>query len=326
MLEPDYDAPRDQERVFHYFDAEAGVWISLANFNTPEHMAAFITVDNVLYAVGCLDPQFRTRTPGMLPLLKDFFKYNSETYIWERLPSMSKPHDAETVKLVSLDGCIYVIGGVYYDLNDDDVERFDIEKGEWETLAHLPERFNMTSAISYQGRILVYGILRQENYMMLEYRQDTDTWEIVLLDPLQNPNHDRYDPSVPLVFVHHGLVYRVVYEKTPKSRMLWWARDDRIMNQHKPSVVHNLRIDGPGTEVSIGDRIDQNLIPLNLCGALRIQDEVLVNARGFIVQTNLKIGKDQKADVDLSSWGSIEVGHHDSNVTYFTFDKKKLDF
>ena len=63
----------------------------------------------------------------------DFYVFDMETKLWEKLPSMIRTHDVEFLRLVYSDGFIYVIDQISKVL-----ERFHMEENKWELLPEPP--------------------------------------------------------------------------------------------------------------------------------------------------------------------------------------------
>ena len=155
----------------------------------------------------------------------------------------------------------------------------------------------------------------------------------------------------PALFEVQGNIYRVMYRRPDKEDAVstsnyynmprqWSRRPDKedavsTSNYYNTPVVHVLELQSlrNGITVSVGEEINQDWIPTNRIGAFRIQDDVFVNATGFVKMTDIKIEADRNSDVDLRAWESFALKWNEyisadllenSNIIYFTFDKNKF--
>ena len=290
-------------------------WKQIRKLAKPPHLASLIVVGRSLYAVGGY------YDVGHIRHGRDFYVFDSEKNSWKELPSMIHPHDVDYLKLVHLDGFIYVAGGyaVTFRGNVNTVERFDLVEEKWEVLSALPDIRHVlwSDPFIYQGRILISGVGARSllGHEILQYNNSTNAWQTVLTE--YSNNLERVEPAL---FVHQGNLYRVVYKSSGNYRL------------HKP-VVHVLELNRNGIGLSVGEEVKQDWIPANRVGAFRIQEDVFVNAKGYVQMSDLKIESDQTSDVDLQIWEGFALKWEEcsptgllqsSNVTCFTFDKKKL--
>ena len=303
---------------FQYFKVDDMEWKQMRKFTKPPHLASLIVVGGSLYAVGgCCDDV------GDMHYEQDFYVFDVEKNSWKELPSMIHPHDMEYLKLVHLDGFIYVSAG-YCRGNfhgNNIVERFDLAEEKWEVLSELPGRdIRWSEPFIYQGRILISGVEVSvlKWHQIFEYNSSANAWQTILTEPFDN-----LAKVEPVLFVNQGNIYRVVYKSSDEYLLC------------KP-VVHVLELKSirNGIGLSVGEEVNQDWIPANRLGAFRIQRDVFVNAKGYVQMTNLKIESDQTSDVDLQIWEGFALKWENytldsgllqsSNVTCFTFDKKKF--
>ena len=288
---------------------------------------------------------------------KKFLCYNASLNKWEPLPSMKKAR--QSFPMVSLDGYIYAIGG--YDehrkLLIGDVERFSIAKDEWESLASLPEGFHWVSAVTYDKKILAYGISgsvvtsndpagkvtrsNARKHVLHMYDPSTKAWQCI--DEEDHTTSVTYGnnlraliSSEALLFKYKDHCYRVLYKwhtskkakdtsgrKSKEKTPLWPS--DLYLKAHSVAVLE-LKPEGDNSEVSVGESINQDLIGGNRVGAFHIQNEVFVNVNGSVFKTELKIGAEQTEKVNLHGWKGFKIAKEHSNVVYFTFDQQKLGY
>ena len=312
---------RDGDCHFQYFNFDDMEWKQIQKLATPPHLASLVVVGRSLYAVcgDCYDDGDMQSSHA-----KDFFVFDVENNRWKKLPSMIYTHDMEYLKLIHLDGYIYVTGG-YSRGNfhgNDIVERFDLAEKRWEMLSALPGMdVCWSDPCIYQGRILIsgVGVSGFQGHQIFEYKNSTNAWQIILAEHFDDL---AVESSGPVLFEHRGNIYRIVYKMS----------DTYLL--YKP-VVHVLELRSlrNGIGVSVGEEVNQDWIPANRLGAFCIQEDVFVNARGFVQMTDLKIKSDQTSDVDLQSWERFALKWEEyfsyallenSNVTCFTFDKKKF--
>ena len=260
---------------------------------------------------------------------RNFHQYDGQDWV-EDLPAIEPRH---SITLVYLDGSIYAIGGEEDDQETPltSVECFNIAKQEWEDKAPMPEEFGrgfrISSAITYHGKILVYVVSREGDrfrysnsgkQVVLVYDPFADVWQTTLTE-----DHEGYgDTPDPILFLHNDVCYKVS-SMVPKQSTLY---DENKDVQCRPTV-NVLEIGEDVATVSVGEDVNQDLIPLNKVGAFRVQNEVFVNVKGFVYKTDIKIRNGQKGNVNLSKWKNMgELKNRQSNIVNFTFDLKELAY
>ncbi len=98
---------------------------------------------------------------------------------WTELTAMPEPERTE-VEATALNGELYVIGGYVPDGVTDAVAVYDPEGDSWRSAAALPQALHHVKAITYQGRILVFGgYTEAEKSVATTYAYDpeSDEWE-----------------------------------------------------------------------------------------------------------------------------------------------------
>ncbi|XP_072013826.1 uncharacterized protein [Amphiura filiformis] len=253
--------------------------------------------------------------------------------------------------LVHLNGYIYAIGGIRDSYGGDsdsnfplefgvgsilssDCERFDIARNKWKKIAPLPPHFAATSAIAYQGRILVYStIYDQHDYY--EYALETKRYEIWVYNPNKNEWQSKFSESdnttdkltQPVLVVHKDQCYRVVFRIIPRGDETDYLRAYRGLPKEEQAVVNLLKLHSSRSDVmsgvSLGEEIKQDFIEPNTLGAFRIGEDVFVTTCGDVQQTDLKIHKDEDEDIDLGKWKRFAKPYkRGSNIVNFTCDWK----
>ena len=268
-----------------YFDLEEKLWKKLSNASTLPHIASLVVAEKKLYAVvgrslyarGSQGADFNPAS------VKEFYEYDTKQNKWIKLPSMLKSHEIKAFQVLYMDGFIYVIGGQLY---SGAVERFNIADQCWEELPSLPSYYSWTSAIAYDGNILVYGVknIDESPHEILEYNPSTNMWQVVLSE--QVPADMIMILMVkPVLFVYGDQAYRVMYKRA-------WPADayDPTGSIDIP-VVNKLdrHIDG---RIAIGEEVTQNVRIANIKGAFLLQDQVFISTKGFILLTDVKMNHD----------------------------------
>ena len=327
---------------FQYFDSDTKEWKRLDQFPTPPYLASIVAVGRNIYAVGSyhnstdFDDGDNTRASNNL------YIFDAETSKWEELPSMLHVHEVEFSRLVYAGGFIYIVGDFSH---AQVVQRFHIEENKWEMLPESPigeEQTMWSVPVAYQS-ILLFNFLswRYEGgvegipqrvciHKILEYNPTTNAWQTVLMEEIENLEIVHLAPAL---FEFQGNIYRVLYKRPDRANREGILPLD--YNRQLKPIVHVLKLQSlrNGMRVSVGEEVNQDWIPINRIGAFRIQDDVFINASGFVYQTDMKIGADQTSDVDLQAWESFALKWNaltsigvleNSNVMYFTFDKNKF--
>ncbi|XP_072013100.1 kelch-like protein 38 [Amphiura filiformis] len=320
-------------------------WKRLYNFKTLPYIPSLIVVDEQLYAVGGFKVKgndwdhWASRTAKLC--LNKFVRYDAEPNQWDVLhPMKNKRYN---ILLVYLDGFLYAIGGSGRDnvyLNC--VERYDMKEMYWQRRAPLPEGYRWVSAVPYQGMILAYGV-KGSSHVITMYNPDINVWLTKLEEVITHGDYGYIDYSKdPVLFLHNGVCYRVLYRfltcDSAKNIHFWWplpiARQafvNKLEVQTLAAVCKNCPNHPKKTAiiVSIGEEIKQDRIPpsnMSKAGAFHIEDKVFVSFQGYVHQTDVTIQKGYSGYVKLGKWEEFHfgsIGMH-SNVTYFTFDKKKV--
>ena len=336
---------------FQFYDEKEREWKSLPKFCGLDHVPSLIVVNEILYAVGGLEENIepdeedycwsyrrRSRCAAYDDMFDDdeghvvsyairnFLRYNAVNNEWTHLTPMAKARQEPI--LVHLDGFIYAIAGKDsngYQIRGD-VERYDITKDCWTTLASLSDSYMYIwkSAVACQGKILVNGMSKRPfekgnnsyRHVVQVYDPSCNTWQVLLSEELG------MTPSPgPVLFQHQDNMYRVYFHNKElplkASAVLPWL-------QHSDPVVNLLKIQKNVGKISVGKEIQQDLVPSNDVGAFRINDEVFIRMKSFIHKTSLKIAANQTVNVNVDAYQNEDVPGLFGSITNFTFDKKRL--
>ena len=157
----------------------------------------------------------------------------------------------------------------------------------------------------------------------MEYNPSNNMWTTKLEEVWETSSAqyqwDKVDGEVnrilmPVLFQHGDCIYRVRYDESDKP------------------VVNKLQFQSLENDVTITvvEEVSQESIPRypslgTELGAFCVQDEVFLNVKGFVQETDLKIGQD-KSEVNLDQWRGYRWSNESrySNIVVLTFDKKKL--
>lgn len=344
----------DRYCTFNYYDQKVQQWAMLSKFPILQHSPAMIVVEGELYAAGGLaeltgyddslseseqdsdsDENYFVKTKT------DFYLYDADQNRWRRLPSMKKARF--NLHLVHNDKYIFAIGGL---TRDDDllnyVERYDLETKKWDSMASLPEGFQWTSAIPFEGKIMVYGVSkatksdpadRQSSYLCRHviqvYDPSTNTWHCALSEQRDASGTHGNSFSIitpPVLFVHNGSCYRSLHIEPTVVRDYY---GDPFHPQNPSVDLLKLETQDGAHTVTVSEAINQDLIPSNTVGAFRIQKQLFLNVRGFVHHTNEEIPADQQTSVKLKKWEKFTGVSNVYSicprmVVQFTFDEKKL--
>lgn len=293
---------------FHYFDLKEKMWKKLLKAATLPHRTSLLAAGRHLYAVRGSDFNHATA--------KDLFEYDTKQNRWLKLPSMIQTHELGTLQVVYLDGFIYAMGDQPFRGN---VERYNVVERKWEVAPSLPELYKWTSLLAYEGNILAYGVSRDGlDHRIQKYDPSSNVWQLVLSGNIPDDVSQYPEPTL---FVYQDRIFRVLYRVSPGIR------------HYEPSaytpIVHELHMKSRHTDgrISVGAKINQDLVGGNKLHAFCIQDQVFVNNRGFIQLTDLKMNQGVADDpVSERKWSEFLLRSKMDNsiVTSFTFDKKKL--
>ena len=337
---------------FQYFHTKEKRWKVLKRFAALPYSASYqsmIVINGTLYSAGGLDQKRELDhdelyhdsdsdwsdqsedSYRLVPVCqKHFYQYHATENRWTQLPSMNKSRNS--FPMVYLDGFIYAIGGsndLGFEISD--VERFDLNKKQWQVMASLPVRLQSISVRVFKGKILLHGVTpealnpetarSQVKYVLLAYHPGSDYWQEVL-EQLHEISRDR-PVHPPQLVVHKDTCYRVIYRVVPSEARTPWYRNPKCkMSVRVLEVTHKNVVE---VSVAVGDEVKQDLIPANRAGAYRIGNEVFISANSFSYNTGVTIKPDQEGDIDVEKWEPFNDINGQGGITCFTFDRKKLE-
>ena len=263
--------------------------------------ASLVVAERNLYAVQC---HLKDESPRYI------FQYNAKQNMWKQLPSMNESHGL-SFNVVYLCGYIYIIwDSTFSGL----AERYNMAEQVWEMLPNLPSLYEWTSAVAYEGNILVYGT-NSSTHEIHQYNPSTNTWQIVFSHQV-SPDVISHHPS-PVLFEYQDKVYRVMYKSS-----------DEFPHRNIP-VVNKLQMHHSRGRISVGEEVNQDLVAGNKLHSLFcIQDQIFINIKGFIQPTDMKMNHGEADDpVSERIWTEFRLCLHMNdagNIACVTFDKKKL--
>ena len=356
------DHVADNKYYFSYYDYKTASWRKLPRFSTLPDRATLIVGNGILYAVGGVrfvehrgqgycsscdiyhDEDYVTR--WSLKSSCAFKRYDARLNCWLQLPSMKKARDAAF--LVYADGCIYVIGGwisrkeclqrtlggtiTFTEGNEhvNSVDRYDMRKKVWENIGELPKGVCWSSAVAFQGHLLIFGMdglsikepsSRKCRHVIAMYNPDTDAWDTKLNEQHPGKNVRCADSKDAKLFVHEDKCYRVLYQAAGSDQ----SNDSPMVTATVNSLMFKQLRNGT-TAVRLGEAVSQDNIPVNGVGAFRIQDKVFVNANKLVYKTDLRINPDDCTDVNLGNLVRLQSAslQNNSNAVVFTIDRNKV--
>ena len=287
-------------------------WITLGTF--PEFPLGFqditdhqvIVADNELYLAG---GEYDHMTRDDICYLDFFYHFNRLDNKWIQLSPMITKRSC--FAMVHLNDHIYAIGGKGPVQWPFDVllrvERYSLLTGEWEKVANLPVTLEYLSAIAYKDKILVYGVLRdnESQECLFAYDPETDTWTQLLPDLVEDP-HYAFIP--PFLVVEDHDCYRVKYVNNV-------AQVNRLTLQLDNTAPLT------GQLCSSHNPTDQTEVPIDpAAGPFCINKRLFVNLRGYIHRLNCTLENMYSGDSDNAGWEEFSL---DSSAAFvnFTFDK-----
>ena len=335
---------------FYFYNIKEHQWENLPRFHNLHHLASFITVDGSLYAAGGIsktyqywlcfdsddedsDEELRVKRIDK-ECTDEFQVYDVAQCSWEYLPSMITAR--HNFPLLYLDRCIYAVGGEdEHEKKMTSVERYNMAKKEWESVASLPERFTMSCATVYQDKILVKGDSYDPHpdfdYMVsvkiLVYDPSKNEWKIGWRSQSDFGGDSTwfgYDgtAATPVMFNHNGTCYDVTYYPQDFDMEVY-------IEQPEPTVTALKIGEGADTIEMSKWSYEIDNFTLNKVGAFQIKNEIFLNVRGFVYDPNIKLTEEQVEEgeeVDLEKWENLAVllDHDSSMIVNYTFDRKKL--
>ena len=220
------------------------------------------------------------------------------------------------VAVVHLNGYIYAIGGQ----DDKDAwvqsaERYNLRRGEWETVAPIPVDMSgiHPSAVAYHERIFVTS---QNEYQSGQH--------LYSLDPITNTwkSCDSVTTGKPgqLVYLDSSL-YLVTY-KTETSKL---GRKEPW--DYCPIVNEIITRDESQGFSYVIDQLhahDQSHVPESELRPFRIGKRVYLMVNGKCLDSRIDVTDGQVYDVNLNSWSKLIKQTEGASITLFTFDAHRF--
>ena len=184
---------------------------------------------------------------------KSFFKYNAPRNEWIVLPSMLKAHYFPA--LVQSDGFIYAVGGNELDeMQNTDVERYDIVNERWEEVASMPWGFRRISAVSCHDSVIVLGEYQHSDLddgLVLAMYDQSETWRLLAeTDTDFVCEGDDDDVVSRMVIMHESFGFyaksMLVYYESSESEYKFVLQLNKLncdMEGDKPSITVGERVD-----------------------------------------------------------------------------------
>ena len=192
----------------------------------------------------------------------------------------------------------------------DEVERYSLLAGEWETVADLPGIFTSPpSMVVYKDKILVYSMQQlndnETEGLLLAYDPETDTWTQLLSEILSVIDLDDFSP---VLVVEDDHCYRVMF-----------VNDVAQVNRLTLQLDNTAPL--TGQLCSSHNPTDQTEVPIDpAAGPFCINKRLFVNLRGYIHRLNCTLENMYSGDSDNAGWEEFSL---DSSAAFvnFTFDK-----
>ena len=247
------------------------------------------------------------------------FWFDAANKKWHELTSMRRGR--KNLALVQVDDLIYAIGGMT--INGGplyNVDCYSLTSKEWYVLPRMPCQIREPSAVEFKGRVLVYG-LRDANtstYVLMAYEPgDGKTasssvgpapgkWHLVRRDKLSGSSGTGV--FKPVLTVHDGKCYRVVYEAIQTQDAAANKRnDDNVKRKARVAeMVFDFKAEVPSATIAAEETQNEELMrrvfgTVNFC----IQDRLFVNACGLVYDTGLTAQDMESKRVDEHLWVNV---------------------
>ncbi|XP_072037944.1 uncharacterized protein [Amphiura filiformis] len=184
------------------------------------------------------------RYKGFGTCLSSFYCYDSMQRTWKSLASMTTAR--AYFVMVHMDGLVYAIGGKQNHSVLSSVERYSLVQESWQSIAPLAVGVTDPSAITYKGKILVYGMKAwySNRYVLQIFSPDKTgsnqggSWSIAL-DDQQHATRSTSTPKYVLT-VQNDKVYRITYEDTSDNKQVLHVCVTELQCDfdHEPPCVH----------------------------------------------------------------------------------------
>ncbi|XP_072037553.1 uncharacterized protein [Amphiura filiformis] len=181
------------------------------------------------------------RYKGFGICLSSFYCYDSIQQAWKSLASMTTAR--ANFAIVHMDDFVYAIGGKQNHSVLSSVECYSLVQESWQSIAPLAVGVTDPSAITYKGKILVYGLKSWYSGYVLQIFSPHKTgsnpggnWSIALDDQkhaARSTNTPKY-----VLTVQNDKVYRITYEDTNDNKQVVCVTELQCDFDHELPYVH----------------------------------------------------------------------------------------
>ena len=189
----------------------------------------------------------------------------------------------------------------------------------------MPKRLSTGVVSTLRGKILVYGICEQDSTCRIQvYDPQQNCWTVIALseeDPLTFQVafgvYSMLPPLLHILMEHNGSCYRVMFRGRINTKGM----------KSEYAIVHRLKVDKELTSIEVGEEETQRMIPENLIGAFRIEDDIFVcSGQGSVMKTGLKAWEETWEDtVDLGKWKHLfQCRQVATNSVLLKFDSRLI--
>ncbi|XP_072023102.1 kelch-like protein 15 [Amphiura filiformis] len=202
---------------------------------------SIVVVNGHLCVAGGMG-QSQGRYKGFSTWLSSFYQYDSFQHTWKSLASMTTAR--ANFALVHINYFIYAIGGDQHGSALTDVECYSLTNKSWQSIAPLAVGVIDPSAITYGGKILVYGkkVCSANRYVLQILSPDMTksnprgNWSIAL-DDQQHATRSTNTPKYVLT-VQNDKIYRITYEDTNDKKQMVCVTELQCDFDHEPPRVY----------------------------------------------------------------------------------------
>ena len=203
-------------------------------------------------------------------------------------------------------------------LDVDAVERFNLTTQTWDGVYQLPEAIAFTSAVIFDGKILIYGKSAESEeshgvYILIVFDPATKRSKTVLVE-----GHETWmgmENTDCVLVVHDGALYRVCYKDGNPDGV--FINQMIIVPQVNRIEVKKLR--NGGLRACVGEEVGpQSALSSNEANTFQIDGQIYINLARYTHKTGGVVG--QRAPVGWSKCTNLMK----QCVVEYTFDYYKL--
>ncbi|XP_072024439.1 kelch-like protein 15 [Amphiura filiformis] len=253
---------------------------------------------------------------------------------WHELAPMKRGR--KNLALVHMDDLVYALGGMttrggaLYN-----VDCYSLTTREWCELPRMPCQIREPSAVAFNGNVLVYGMRDMINtYVLMMYvpgssntassssGPDQGIWYLLRTEKLSGSQATGV--FKPVLNVHNGKCYRVVYEAIQNSDAASDKRnDDNVKRKARVvEVVFDLEAEVPTATIGMEEKQNEELIKrvigtVNFC----IADRLFVNACGLVHDMGLTVDDVASKKAEDHLWINVKKPNdiYGSSVVLYTY-------